>query len=78
VELVMGPAEELVDARVDGLVERLVAVEAAPRLAFLRRADCLGVFGMLNRGCDFRDEQRRAEKSSDCNHSCLSVKLHTR
>ena len=48
----MGPAEELVDARVDGLVERLVAVGAAPRPAFLRPADCLGVFGMLNRGCD--------------------------
>jgi len=50
----VGPAEELVDARVDGLVERLVAVGAAPRLAFLRPADCLGVFGMLNRGCDER------------------------
>jgi len=60
----MDPAEELVDARVDGLVEHLVAVGAAPRLAFLPPADCLGVFGMLNWGCDFsvtlemsRDEQ---------------------
>ena len=48
----MGPAEELVVACVDGLVERLVAVGAAPQLVFLRPADCLGVFGMLNRGCD--------------------------
>ena len=58
-ELVVGPAEELVDARVDGLIERLEAVGAAPRLAFLRPADCLESLACLTEDVT-RDEQRRA------------------
>ena len=41
----MDPAEEFVDARVDGLIECLAAVGAAPILAFLRPAAFFGVFG---------------------------------